>query len=140
MDDMRPDQFLHEFAYLAWAYGLMQSLINFFINRYGQFLLHRAPPYTYTIRIVLGGVNSKTGQQLPEPVDSRSGPTQNQRLGHRGFPRQPGRLLGLGVNAGIRSFKRKWGAEPFLPYVGASWELKPRGIISKLYSLVTKSV
>jgi hypothetical protein len=47
--------------------------------------------------------------------------------------------LGLGVNAGIRFFKRKWGAEPFLPYVEASWELKPRGFISKLRNLVVKS-
>jgi hypothetical protein len=30
--------------------------------------------------------------------------------------------LGLGVNAGIRFFKRKWGAAPFLPYVQVSWE------------------
>jgi hypothetical protein len=47
--------------------------------------------------------------------------------------------LGLGVSAGIRFFKRKWLAEPFLPYVEASWELKPRGIISRLYSLAIKS-
>jgi predicted alpha/beta-hydrolase family hydrolase len=46
--------------------------------------------------------------------------------------------LGLGVNAGIGFFKRKWGAEPFLPYVEASWEVKPRGFISKLRSLVIK--
>ena len=47
--------------------------------------------------------------------------------------------LGLGVSAGIRFFKHKWGADPFLPYVEASWELKPRGIISRLYSLAIKS-
>jgi hypothetical protein len=47
--------------------------------------------------------------------------------------------LGLGVNAGIGFFKRKWGAEPFLPYVETSWELKRRGFISKLRSLVVKS-
>jgi hypothetical protein len=29
--------------------------------------------------------------------------------------------LGLGVNAGVAFFKRKWGAEPFLPYVEVSW-------------------
>jgi hypothetical protein len=29
--------------------------------------------------------------------------------------------LGLGVNAGVRFFKRKWGAEPFLPYVQVRW-------------------
>jgi hypothetical protein len=42
--------------------------------------------------------------------------------------------LGLGVNAGIRFFKRKWDSEPFLPYVEASWELQPQGFISKLRS------
>ena len=47
--------------------------------------------------------------------------------------------LGLGVNVGIGFFKRKWGAEPFLPYVEVSWELKPRGFLSKLRSLVSKS-
>lgn len=46
--------------------------------------------------------------------------------------------LGLGVNAGIGFFKRKWGAEPFLPYVETSWEVKPRGFISKLRRLVVK--
>lgn len=46
--------------------------------------------------------------------------------------------LGLGVNAGIGFFKRKWGAGPFLPYFEASWEVKPRGFISKLRSLVIK--
>jgi len=46
--------------------------------------------------------------------------------------------LGLGVNAGIGFFKRKWGAEPFLPYVEVSWELKPRGFISKLRTLAVK--
>lgn len=30
--------------------------------------------------------------------------------------------LGLGINAGVRSFKEKWGAEPFLPYVACAWE------------------
>jgi hypothetical protein len=33
--------------------------------------------------------------------------------------------LGLGVNPGIRSFKAKWGAGPFLPYVEASWDITP---------------
>jgi len=47
--------------------------------------------------------------------------------------------LGLGVNAGIGFFKRKWSAEPFLPYVEVSWEVKPRGFISKLRRLVVKS-
>ncbi len=34
--------------------------------------------------------------------------------------------LGLGVNAGITRFKRKWGAEPQLPYVMAQWQERPR--------------
>jgi hypothetical protein len=46
--------------------------------------------------------------------------------------------LGLGVNAGIGFFKRKWGATPFLPYVEVSWELKPRGFLSRLRGLVVK--
>ena len=29
---------------------------------------------------------------------------------------KPGINLGLGVNAGIRRFKMKWGGEPYLPY------------------------
>ena len=47
--------------------------------------------------------------------------------------------LGLGVNAGIGFFKRKWSAEPFLPFVEVSWEVTPRGFISKLRRLVVKS-
>jgi hypothetical protein len=46
--------------------------------------------------------------------------------------------LGLGVNAGIEFFKRKWGAKPFLPYVETSWKLKPRGFLSKLRGLGVK--
>ena len=46
--------------------------------------------------------------------------------------------LGLRVNAGIGFFKRKWGAEPFLPYREASWELKSRPFLSKLGSFVIK--
>lgn len=34
--------------------------------------------------------------------------------------------LGLGVNEGILRFKRKWGGRPYLPYVMAAWEEKPR--------------
>lgn len=30
--------------------------------------------------------------------------------------------LGVGVNDGIRRFKRKWGGRPVLPYVAAAWE------------------
>jgi hypothetical protein len=29
--------------------------------------------------------------------------------------------LGLGINAGVRCFKAKWGAEPFLPYQSATY-------------------
>ncbi len=32
--------------------------------------------------------------------------------------------LGLGINAGVRHFKEKWGAEPFLPHVACVWEQK----------------
>lgn len=32
--------------------------------------------------------------------------------------------LGLGVNAGIEFFKRKWGAKPFLPYIEVEWRLR----------------
>jgi hypothetical protein len=34
--------------------------------------------------------------------------------------------LGLGINAGIRFFKKKRRAEPYLPYVETSWDLTPR--------------
>lgn len=33
--------------------------------------------------------------------------------------------LGVGVNEGIRRFKRKWGGRPALPYVAAAWEERP---------------
>lgn len=33
--------------------------------------------------------------------------------------------LGLGVHPGIRFFKRKWGAEPWLPLVECAWEVAP---------------
>jgi hypothetical protein len=48
--------------------------------------------------------------------------------------------LGLEINAGIGFFKRKWGAERFLPYVEATWELKPsnRGLISTIRRLAGK--
>lgn len=32
--------------------------------------------------------------------------------------------LGLEINAGIAFFKKKWGAEPFLPFVETSWKRK----------------
>jgi hypothetical protein len=40
--------------------------------------------------------------------------------------------LGLGVSESIRFFKRKWGAEPFLPYVEVSWEPHPPGRLARL--------
>lgn len=33
--------------------------------------------------------------------------------------------LGLGVHPGIRFFKRKWGAEPWLPLVECAWDVMP---------------
>ena len=41
-----------------------------------------------------------------------------EEAGRRGQTRMN---LGLGVSPGIRSFKAKWGAEPFLPYLETSW-------------------
>lgn len=44
--------------------------------------------------------------------------------------------LGLGVNAGIAFFKRKWGAEPFLPYVEVSWEVAAPPLMTRLGRLL----
>jgi hypothetical protein len=44
--------------------------------------------------------------------------------------------LGLGVSDGIRFFKRKWGAEPFLPYVETSWQPAGPGLLSRLRGLL----
>jgi len=38
--------------------------------------------------------------------------------------------LGLGVNSGIRRFKEKWGAIPFLPYSWATIQRKRRGLLA----------
>jgi hypothetical protein len=43
--------------------------------------------------------------------------------------------LGLEINKGIGSFKRKWGATPFLPYVQTTWETTSPGISSILGGL-----
>jgi hypothetical protein len=43
--------------------------------------------------------------------------------------------LGLGVHAGVRFFKRKWGAEPFLPYVQVSWGLAAPKMFRRLRGL-----
>ena len=40
--------------------------------------------------------------------------------------------LGLAVNAGIGFFKRKWGAELFLPCIEVSWDIKPLPIMARL--------
>jgi len=40
--------------------------------------------------------------------------------------------LGLAVNAGIGFFKRKWGADLFLPYVEVSWDIKPLPPMARL--------
>ena len=32
--------------------------------------------------------------------------------------------LGLGIHPGVLFFKKKWGAEPLLPYVEVTWEIK----------------
>lgn len=40
--------------------------------------------------------------------------------------------LGLAVNAGIGFFKRKWGAELFLPYAEVSWDVKPLPLMTRL--------
>jgi hypothetical protein len=45
--------------------------------------------------------------------------------------------LGLGVNEGIRFFKRKWGAIDFLPYVQVTWAPTPpvEGLFSRVRGL-----
>jgi hypothetical protein len=40
--------------------------------------------------------------------------------------------LGLGVNEGIRRFKRKWGGVPFLRYEFAEWSSPSKGLLSWL--------
>lgn len=44
--------------------------------------------------------------------------------------------LGLGVNEGIRFFKRKWGAQPFLPCIETGWEIREPGLLSHLRFLL----
>jgi hypothetical protein len=44
--------------------------------------------------------------------------------------------LGLGVNAGVRFFKQKWGAEALLPYVEVSWEPASRGFFSHFRGMI----
>jgi hypothetical protein len=40
--------------------------------------------------------------------------------------------LGLGVNEGIRFFKRKWGAQFFLPCIETGWEVRTPGLMSRV--------
>jgi hypothetical protein len=47
--------------------------------------------------------------------------------------------LGLGVNDGIRFFKRKWRAECFLPSIETSWEIRTP-LISRLRGLLARGV
>jgi hypothetical protein len=46
--------------------------------------------------------------------------------------------LGLGVNEGIRFFKRKWGAELYLPCVEVSWKPQSKGLLSRVRKAVRK--
>lgn len=48
--------------------------------------------------------------------------------------------LGLGVNEGIRFFKRKWGAIDFLPYVQVTWAPSPPAgaLLSRLRGLLRR--
>jgi hypothetical protein len=46
--------------------------------------------------------------------------------------------LGLGVSDGIRFFKRKWGAEPYLPYVETSWQPASPGLLSRLRGMLRR--
>lgn len=59
-----------------------------------------------------------------------------QEAGQRGQTRMN---LGLGVSDGIRFFKRKWGAEPFLPYVETSWRPVAPGVLSRLRGLLRRT-
>jgi len=55
-----------------------------------------------------------------------------EEAGRRGHKRMN---LGLGVNEGIRFFKRKWGAVDFLPFVQVTWEPRSPGLFSRLQGL-----
>lgn len=43
--------------------------------------------------------------------------------------------LGLGIDPGVEFFKKKWGAEKFLPYVETSWNINrhPQSWLSRLF-------
>ena len=46
--------------------------------------------------------------------------------------------LGLGINPAIRYFKKKWGAEVFLPCVETSWERHPKGWLKRLRNFIDR--
>ncbi|MGC8782117.1 MAG: hypothetical protein ACP5UQ_14745, partial [Anaerolineae bacterium] len=43
--------------------------------------------------------------------------------------------LGLGIHAGVRNFKEKWGAMPFLAHVTCAWE-RPRAVWEEVWGAV----
>jgi hypothetical protein len=47
--------------------------------------------------------------------------------------------LGLGINPGIRFFKRKWGADLFLPYVEVSWAPRRQVLFSRLRAMLRRN-
>jgi hypothetical protein len=48
--------------------------------------------------------------------------------------------LGLGVNPGIRRFKEKWGAIPFLPYRCATIQRRRRGLLAVIREMLNGGV
>jgi hypothetical protein len=46
--------------------------------------------------------------------------------------------LGLGVNAGVAAFKRKWGGTPFLPYAFHRYHPGGRGLLEMLFESMVK--
>lgn len=42
--------------------------------------------------------------------------------------------LGLGIDAGVEFFKKKWGAEPFLPCVETSWTIRRPSFFQRLFA------
>ena len=52
--------------------------------------------------------------------------------GNRGHTRLN---LGLGINGGVRFFKRKWGEGVYLPCFQVSWNIAPAGFYSRLRAL-----
>jgi hypothetical protein len=48
--------------------------------------------------------------------------------------------LGLGVNPGIRRFKEKWGAVPFVPYQWATIERKRPGLLARVRKMIAEGM